>query len=106
MQNQALGDKNPKWKEWWQIVQEFKEELILENMEVAHFNEQSYQLELHTYETAFPAFKYEPPNFVSMEIGTKNKVSTTPFVVQLVAITKPISPLRGGTSLKIIPSHV
>jgi hypothetical protein len=20
VQNQALGDKNPKWKEWWQIV--------------------------------------------------------------------------------------
>jgi hypothetical protein len=27
-------------------------------------------------------------------------------MVQLVAITKPIGPLRGGTSLKIIPLHV
>ncbi len=26
VQNQALGDKNPKWKEWWQIVQEFTKE--------------------------------------------------------------------------------
>jgi hypothetical protein len=23
MQNQALGDKNPKWKQWRQTVQEF-----------------------------------------------------------------------------------
>jgi hypothetical protein len=28
MQNQTLGDKNPKWKEWWQIVQEFTKEQI------------------------------------------------------------------------------
>jgi hypothetical protein len=26
-----------------------------------------------------------------------------PFVVQLVAITKPVNPLRGGTCLEIIP---
>jgi hypothetical protein len=24
--NKALGDKNPKWKEWWQIVQKFTKE--------------------------------------------------------------------------------
>jgi hypothetical protein len=28
VQNQALGHKNPKWKEWWQTVQEFIEEHI------------------------------------------------------------------------------
>jgi hypothetical protein len=28
VQNQALGNRNPKWKEWWQIVQEFVEEHI------------------------------------------------------------------------------
>jgi hypothetical protein len=28
VQNQALGDKNPKWKEWWQIVQEFIKEFM------------------------------------------------------------------------------
>jgi hypothetical protein len=26
VQNQALGDRNPKWKERWQIVQKFIEE--------------------------------------------------------------------------------
>jgi hypothetical protein len=23
VQNQALRDRNPKWKDWWQTVQEF-----------------------------------------------------------------------------------
>jgi hypothetical protein len=40
--NQVLGDKNPKWKEWWQIVQEFMEEQIQKNMELAHSDEQGY----------------------------------------------------------------
>jgi hypothetical protein len=38
-----------------------------------------------------------------MEIRTKNKVLATTFVVQLV--TKPITPLRGGTCLEIIALH-
>jgi hypothetical protein len=38
-----------------------------------------------------------------MEIKTKNIILVTPSMVQLVTITKPISPLRGGTSLEIIP---
>jgi hypothetical protein len=46
VQNQALGDRNPKWKEWWQIVQEFIEEQIQDNMELARSNEQNYQLKL------------------------------------------------------------
>jgi hypothetical protein len=33
VQNQALGDKNPKWKECWQTVQEFTKEQIQESME-------------------------------------------------------------------------
>jgi hypothetical protein len=72
-------------------------------MELAHSDEQSYQLELHTHRTAFLDFKYEPPNFVYVEIKTNSKVPTTPSMVQHVAITKPISPLRGGTSFEIVP---
>ncbi len=72
-------------------------------MELAHFNEQGYQLELHAYRIVFPNFKYKPSSFISMEIGTNIKVPTMPFVVQLVAITKLVNPLRGGTSLEIIP---
>jgi hypothetical protein len=41
-----------------------------------------------------------------MEIKTNNKIPTTPFMVQHVVITKLDNPLRGGTSLEIIPLHV
>jgi hypothetical protein len=41
-----------------------------------------------------------------MEIGTSIKVPATPFMVQPIAITKPISPQKGGTCLEIIPLHV
>ncbi len=59
VENQALGDRNPKWKERWQIVQEFIEEQI------------------HTIFN----FKYEPLSFVSMEIGTSSKVPAMPSMV-------------------------
>jgi uncharacterized membrane protein len=38
-----------------------------------------------------------------VEIGTSCKVPTTPSMVQLVAITKLVNPLKGGTSFKIMP---
>ncbi len=41
-----------------------------------------------------------------MEIGTNKKVLVTPSMVQPIAITKLVSPLRGGTCLKIIPLPV
>jgi hypothetical protein len=56
-------------------------------MELARFDEQSYQLELHAYWTTFPNFKYEPFSFVFVEIITNNKTPTTPSMVQHVAIT-------------------
>ncbi len=36
-----------------------------------------------------------------MEIGTNSRVLATPFVVQ--PVTRSVSPLKGGTSLHIIP---
>jgi hypothetical protein len=75
-------------------------------MELAHFDEHAYKLELLAYQTTLLDFKYEPLSFVSMEIGTNSRVLATPFVVQLIVITKPISPLRGITCLEIIPLHV
>jgi hypothetical protein len=39
LQNQTLGDRNPKWKEWRQIVQEFTKEQIQESMELVSFDE-------------------------------------------------------------------
>ncbi len=35
MQNHTLETKNPKWKEWWQIVHEFMEGQIQESLEMA-----------------------------------------------------------------------
>jgi hypothetical protein len=70
-------------------------------MELVHSNEQSYQFELQAYQNVVPNFKYEPPSFVFVEIGTSSRIMATPFMVQLV--TKPVSPLKGGTSLEIIP---
>jgi hypothetical protein len=43
---------------------------------------------------------------VFVEIGTNSRIPTTPFVVQPIAITKPIGPLRGGTCLESIPLHI
>jgi hypothetical protein len=51
-------------------------------MELARSDEQSYQLELQAYQIVFHDFKYEPSNFVFMEIGTSSKVPITPFLVQ------------------------
>ncbi len=78
-------------------------EQIQESMELARSDEQNYQLELRAYWIIFPDFKYEPPSFIFVDIGTSRRAPTTPFVVQHVAITKPINPLKGGTSLEIIP---
>jgi hypothetical protein len=58
------------------------------------------------YQTTFPNFKYKPLSFVYVEIKTSSRILTTTFVVQLVASIKPISPLRGGTCLEIVPLHV
>jgi hypothetical protein len=41
-----------------------------------------------------------------MDIGVSYKVLAKPYMVQPIAITKAISPLRGGISLEIIPLHV
>jgi len=38
-----------------------------------------------------------------MEIGTSSRVLAMPFVVQPIAITKLVSPVRGGIGLVIIP---
>ncbi len=73
-------------------------------MELAHSYEHNYLFELQAYKIVFLNFKYEPPSFVCVEIGTNSRVPTTLSMVQFV--TKPVNPLRGGTSFKIIPLHV
>jgi hypothetical protein len=71
-------------------------------MELAHSNEQSYQLELHAYRTIFLDFKYKPPRIIFVEIGISNKVPTTPSMVQPIAIAKLVT-LKGGIGLEIMP---
>jgi hypothetical protein len=87
-----LGDRNPKWKEWWQTVQEFIEEQIHDNMELVHYDEGSYLPEPQAYQFAVLDCKYEPPSFVFVEIGTNSRIPVTPFVIQ--PITKLINPLK------------
>jgi hypothetical protein len=53
----------------------------LKEYAVVRFDEQSYQLELHAYIIIFLDLKYKPLSFVSIEIGTGNKVPITPFMV-------------------------
>ncbi len=72
-------------------------------MELTHFDEQGYQLELHTYQTIFLDFKSETPSFVSTKNKTSSRVISTPSMVQPIAITKLVNPLKGGISLEIIP---
>jgi hypothetical protein len=73
-------------------------------MELAHSDEQSYQLKLQAYQTVSPNFKYEPSSFVYVEIGTNSRVLATPSMVQ--PVIKLINPLKGGIGLEIIPLPV
>jgi len=50
-------------------------------MELAHSDEQGYQLELQAYWIIFLDFKYKPLNFVYVETRTNNKAPSTPFMV-------------------------
>jgi hypothetical protein len=40
--NQALVEKNPKWKEWWQTIEEIMEEQIQDSLELARANKKAY----------------------------------------------------------------
>jgi L-rhamnose mutarotase len=49
VQNQTSVDNNPKWKKWWQIVQEIMDEQIQDSLEMVRVNEDAYLNELITY---------------------------------------------------------
>ncbi len=42
LQNQALTNNNLKWKEWWQIIQNFEKEQIQDSLELACANVQKH----------------------------------------------------------------
>jgi hypothetical protein len=54
-----LVDKNLKWKEWWQIVQEITKEQIQDSLEIARVDEEAYMNELVTYQLQFEGYKYD-----------------------------------------------
>jgi hypothetical protein len=49
VQNRTLTEKNLKWKEWWQIMEEITEEQIQENQDIARADEEAYLNELVAY---------------------------------------------------------
>jgi len=93
MHNETLGNRNPKWNEWFKsshknILWRIWSWHILMNKIV----------DLSCMPTErFSQISNTNPSFVFMEIGISSRVPAIPYVVQLV--TKPISPLRG----EIIP---
>lgn len=68
IQNQKLMDRNPKWKEWCQIMQEIKEEQIQNNLEIAHTDEEAYMFELVAYRIQFLEYTYDWLNSKLIEI--------------------------------------
>jgi hypothetical protein len=70
-------------------------------MELAHSNKYGYQLELQTYQTTFPNFKYKSLQFAYVEIGTSSRAPFVPSMAQPIATTKLVNPLKGGTCLEI-----
>ncbi len=62
IQNQTLMDRNPKWKEWCQIMQEIREEQIQNNLEIAHADEETYMFELVAYKVQFLKYMYDRLN--------------------------------------------
>lgn len=37
--NQTMDDKNPKWEEWWQTLQEIIKKQIQNSLEIVHVDE-------------------------------------------------------------------
>ncbi len=56
VQNQALINKNPKWKEWWQIVHEITKEHIEDNLEIVCVDEEAYLNKLVSYHLQFEGY--------------------------------------------------
>jgi hypothetical protein len=54
-----LVEKNSKWKEWWQTVQEITEEHIQKSLDISCADEEAYLNELVTYRLKFEGYKYD-----------------------------------------------
>ncbi len=59
VQNQTLVDKNLKWKEWWQTMQEITKEEFQNSLEIVRVDEKTYLNELVVYRLHFESYKYD-----------------------------------------------
>ncbi len=59
VQNRALVEKNPKRKEWWQMVQKIIEKQTQESLDIARVDEEAYLNELVSYWLHFKGHKYD-----------------------------------------------
>ncbi len=113
VQNRTLVDRNSKWKEWWQIVQEFVKEQIQESLEIIHASEEAYLNELVAYWLHFESYKYDQLISKLVEVlvnvfqNVNSPMQETVVVISfwnglVVSTTKELEPIKGGTWLAIV----
>lgn len=52
-------NKNPKWKEWSQVVKEITKGQIQDSLEIVHLDEETYLNELVAYQLQFEDYTYD-----------------------------------------------
>jgi hypothetical protein len=52
-------NKNPKWKEWSQVVKEITKGQIQDSLEIVHLDEETYLNELVAYQLQFEGYTYD-----------------------------------------------
>ncbi len=111
VQNQALANKNPKWKDWWQTMQKITKEQIQDNLEIVCANEDAYLYELVTYKMQFLEYKYDWLSSKLIEIEGGVGISQILIFVEpvptpvnihselVVTITEVLVQMQGGSIL-------
>lgn len=112
VQNHTLVDKNPKWKKWWQIVQEITHEQIQDNLEMVHANEDAYLNKLVTYWLKFEGYTYDWLSTKLVEILAEISQRILPMQPTFALLssrfelvtntTKEPIPIRGGVKITTV----
>jgi hypothetical protein len=88
VQNQTLVDKNLKWKERWQTMQEITKEQFQKSLEIPCANVKAYLNELVTYRLHFEGYKYDQVTSKLVEVPITNVFQkNSPMQVAIVAIS-------------------
>ncbi len=66
--NQALVDKNPKWKKWRQTKEQITKEQIQNSLELVYMDEEAYLNELVAYKLKFQGSTYDQLNAKLVEV--------------------------------------